>query len=202
MSGELAIIVWLALVVASAVVASYASRRWGRDPFGWILLCVAMGPIALVALFGTHQRDRARSTGLVQGDAGAHSGPIVVACDGSDVVDWLAALVRETHREGCEVMLLAVLPYDVEEHGDSAEVKVRADAMTAAARRALEQHGVPTRTIVRYGPPGEAIVRFANETSASLIVIGRRGAGLTRALLGSVSGYVTQHAGVPVAIVT
>ena len=45
------------------------------------------------------------------------------------------------------------------------------------------------------GEPGAAICELADEVSAGAIVLGTRGrGGLTRALLGSVSDYVTRAA--------
>jgi len=201
MSGELAIILWLALVIASAVVASYFAHRWGRDPFGWVLLCAAMGPIALVALFGTRQSDRARPARRPEIGAQPGDGPIVVACDGSKVSARLGEQAA-AYRTGRDVILLAVLPYEAERQDESAEVRDRAGDMTHAVSTLLGERGIPSRIVVRYGPSGEGVVAFANEVGASLIIIGRRGSGLTRSLLGSVSGHVTQHARVPVALVT
>jgi nucleotide-binding universal stress UspA family protein len=200
MSAEQAIIVWLALVLVSAVVVSYLAHRWGRDPFGWILLSAAMGPIAIVALVGTHQSDRARTSPGAASEGGGT--PIVIACDGSDVGPRLAEQTAPSYRTGREVVLLAVLPHDAREHGDSAETSARVNAMVLEVKRSLDGYGVPSRTVVRYGPPGEAIVQFADELSASLIVVGRRGSGLTRSLLGSVSGHVAEHARAPVLVVS
>ncbi len=202
MSIELAIVTWLALVIASAVVVSYLAHRWGRDPFGWILLCAAMGPIALVALLGTRQSDRARPARRPQMGAQPGDGPIVVACDGSEVGARLGEQAAATYRHGREVILLTVLPYEAERQDESAEVRKRAEGMTHAVSTLLGERGISSRVVVRYGPPGEAVVTFANEVGASLIIIGRRGSGLTRLLLGSVSGHVAERAQVPVALVS
>ena len=200
MSGELAIILWLALVIASAVLASYFAHRWGRDPFGWILLCAAMGPIALVALLGTRQSDRARPARHPEIGAQPGNGPIVVACDGSKVSARLGEQAA-AYRTGRDVILLTVLPYEAERQDESAEVRDRAGDMTHAVSTLLGERGIPSQIVVRYGPPGEVVVAFANEVGASLIIIGRRGSGLTRSLLGSVSRHVVEHAQVPVALV-
>jgi nucleotide-binding universal stress UspA family protein len=203
MSGELAIILWLALVIASAVVVSYFAHRWGRDPFGWILLCAAMGPIALVGLFGTRQSDRARLARRPEtGVQPPGDGPIIVACDGSKVSARLGEQAAAAYRTGRDVILLTVFPYEAERQDESAEVSDRAGEMTHAVRTLLGERGITPRIVVRYGPPGEAVVAFANEVGASLIIIGRRGSGLTRSLLGSVSRHVVEHAEAPVALVS
>jgi nucleotide-binding universal stress UspA family protein len=58
-----------------------------------------------------------------------------------------------------------------------------------------------SRVIVAYGVPGEEILRAAEEEKADTILVGRRGAGLTKALIGSVSDYVVKNAKQPVALV-
>ena len=51
--------------------------------------------------------------------------------------------------------------------------------------------------------PGQVIVRVANETDASMVVMGSRGMGtIRRTILGSVSDYVVHHCSKPVVVVT
>lgn len=197
MSAQTAIIGWLLLVVVTAIVVSFLARRWGRDPFGWVLLSAAMGPIALIALLATHSADRNRSAPVRGVD---RPGAIVVACDGSEVSGRLADHLIARRPTGTDILLVAVLPYETEQ--DAVEANRRSERMTAHVRDALDRAGIESRIVVRYGSPGEAIVRLSDEVSASLIVVGRRGGGLSRALLGSVSTYVVQHAGAPVVLVT
>lgn len=66
---------------------------------------------------------------------------------------------------------------------------------------AREQGVVATRLLVR-GEPGPAILNVARERQSDLIVLGAHRMGrLERALLGSTSQYVSQHAALPVLIV-
>ena len=202
MSPELAIILWLVLVIASAVAVSYFAHRWGHDPFGFALLCIAMGPIALVALLGTRISDRARAARHPEMGDQPNGGPIVVACDGSEVGARLGEQAAAAYRNGREVILLTVLPYESKRQEDSAEVRERTGGMAQAASTLLDQQSIPWRIAVRYGASGEVIVAFANEVGASLVIIGRRGSGLARTLLGSVSEHVAEHALTPVALVS
>lgn len=59
-----------------------------------------------------------------------------------------------------------------------------------------EESGVTAETVSLDAPsPGEAIVEYAEKQGADLIVVGTRGlTGLKRALLGSVSRTVAEHA--------
>jgi nucleotide-binding universal stress UspA family protein len=201
MSAELAIILWLAFCIASAVVVSYLAHRWGRDPFAWVMLSAMMGPFALVGLLGVRQSDRARPARPRATGDHADGGPILIACDGSAVSARLGEEAA-AYWDGREMVLLTVLPYEVERHGESGETLKRVEDMTQAVSTLLDERGIPSRTVVRYGPPGPAVVAFAVEVGASHIIMGRRGSGLKRAVLGSVSAHVAAHADVPVILVS
>ena len=61
---------------------------------------------------------------------------------------------------------------------------------------------VPVDAVTRSGEAGPAICRLAEEVDADVIVVGSRGRGaIKRALLGSVSSYVTNNAPCPVVVV-
>lgn len=49
--------------------------------------------------------------------------------------------------------------------------------------------------------PGDQIVKYAQETGCGLIIMGSRGLGALRGMLGSVSSYVLREAQVPVLVV-
>ena len=57
------LLVWLLVVFVSGTVVIYLCHRWGHDPFGWMLLTMAMGPIAVVAMLGTRATRRRARTG-------------------------------------------------------------------------------------------------------------------------------------------
>ena len=67
--------------------------------------------------------------------------------------------------------------------------------------QALDPAGTVER-VIEHGDAGEALCRVAAERSVDLIVVGSRGQGLfRRALLGSVSTHVVNHAPCPVMVV-
>lgn len=85
------------------------------------------------------------------------------------------------------------------------------DEMTAARKAEGEEivrrtaevlPGLPVETLVAWGDPGEGLCTVAEELRAAAIVVGSRGlGGVKRFFLGSVSGYVVQHAPCPVVVV-
>ena len=200
------IAVWLAIVVVSMIVVSFLAVRWGRDPFGWALLSAVLGPIAIVALAGTHKSDRAHPAGF-EGTRPRASGAtrcIVAAVDGSAASDRVARYIAQSHPEATDVALLVVLPLEMRTRGSEqqiAEHEATVTKMTASAERILRDAGVSARVAVGYGAPAEEIVRFADAEDAGVIVIGRRGAGLSKALLGSVSDAVVKQSKRPVALI-
>ncbi len=115
--------------------------------------------------------------------------PIVVGFDGSAA--GVAALrwgASEAVRRGCDLRAVAVT------EGLDTELSEQVKAIAS---------GYPEMR-VRFtrvaGSPGPALVLAARE--AALLVVGSRGHGRwVGALLGSVSGYCTAHAGCPVVVV-
>lgn len=196
---------WLLLVLVTMIVVTYFALRWGRDPFGWLLLSAAMGPIALVALVGTRHRDlevgrRPAAPGLPKRHGTSR---IVVGSDGSAVGPRIAEHIVRDFGDLAEVVLVCVLPPEAEPRGNEQgrkELDARAAHMTGSVLAVLETAGVPARTAVAFGRPGEEIVRIADQEQADLLIVGRRGAGLSRALLGSVSEHVVKHATRPVLV--
>ncbi len=197
--------VWLAVVLASGLIAAYLARRWGRDPFGWLLLSAAMGPIAIVALIGTRQSDVERSQASTR-ESSAQSGRprVLIASDGSDAGPACARHVAQTHGDAVEVIVLAVLPHEAQPGTSEQSIRdydERVAAITDRTVDALRHTGISSRRVVAFGSPGEEIIRQADAEGAELIVVGRRGGGMSRALLGSTSDYVLKHATRPVTVV-
>ena len=86
---------------------------------------------------------------------------------------------------------------------DRAWSMVEQDAREAL-ERTVERLGVetPVEQVARAGEAGPAICHLAEEIGADVIVVGSRGRGaIKRALLGSVSSHITNHAPCPVVVV-
>ena len=81
-----------------------------------------------------------------------------------------------------------------------AEVDEQIAGRFRAARQALKGAGVAFQTETAFGSPAEEILRIAAADGYEMIVIGRRGSGLTKAFLGSVSGKVVHDSKCPVTV--
>jgi nucleotide-binding universal stress UspA family protein len=85
---------------------------------------------------------------------------------------------------------------------DTAEAARRAQAKLEEARRRLAGRDLPTDFVPIVGPPGEGIVRLADERGADLIVVGTRKKGFFERLVeGSVNQEVLRRASCDVLVV-
>jgi nucleotide-binding universal stress UspA family protein len=137
---------------------------------------------------------------------------VVAAVDGSDpsvaALRW-AALRAELARGSVDAVMAWQYPADLTGYGyppiatiddvDYAQIaeQVVADAIGQAVGRGVR---VPVRPVVAEGRPADVLIEAA--AGADLLVVGSRGhGGFTRALLGSLSRYCTEHAPCPVAVI-
>jgi nucleotide-binding universal stress UspA family protein len=200
------LLIWAGIVVLSMLVVVVLATRWGRDPFGYALLAAVLGPIAIIALIGSRQSDRTRVHRFEGARGAAGTRRVLVPVDGSAWSKRAAEAVTGLGLDGAEAVVLTVLPLETQPRQGAPAPQLQEHErevarLTGDATRTFSAAGVPARVIVGYGAPGEEIIEAANEEGAEMIVVGRRGAGLTKSLLGSVSDHVVKHAGVPVVVV-
>lgn len=79
------------------------------------------------------------------------------------------------------------------------ELKAKAEAILAAPREFLAEHGFSdVRTVIKSGRPAEEIINGAAEYGAELIVVGNTRNLIARLMLGDVAQQVAKGAAVPV----
>lgn len=137
---------------------------------------------------------------------------VLVAYDGSaqaqSALDRAADLVRSTLGARLSIAYVYQIPnFVVGEAIVVAPVRMDLEQLSDA-ERILEDararaSGVPIEaSALLQGDPAEALLEYADEHRADLIVIGSRGFGTLKELfLGSVSHYVVQHATIPVLVI-
>jgi len=214
MSFSLFVILWLAFHLITSVVIGLLAHRWGRDPFGWMLFGVALGPFGLAALLGAHFDDRRRQRPTLKGGERAASEitgrRVLVAIDGSAASTRAVEHVLDQFGTSLdEVSLITGLPIELAAGLQESELSPRRqrleeelDGHLSAACAALQHAGIAYRTITRFGDPAEEILALASEEQWDLIVMGRRGRGApSKLLLGSVSDKVVKAAPCPVTVV-
>jgi nucleotide-binding universal stress UspA family protein len=204
---------WLAFNLFFAALCAFLARRWGRDPFGWVLTAVFLGPLAVLALAALHRDDLRRGRQFAIGGTTGAGGPglkVLLAVDGSApsqrAVEWVVEHLGSTTGEAT---VATVLPLERGEAVSMAsesprrqELESEISASVDAACQTLQAAGIRCRPVTRFGDPGGEIITLADEGSYDLIVLGRKGRGaVAKFLLGSVSEKVVKGAGQPVMVV-
>lgn len=194
------VIIWLVVGLLSGLWMA----RHGHDPL-WILIALVLGPLFVPIAVERVQRRPGEATSSGDGapPQRLNNDPalrVLVGCDGSaDSERALSTTLKLVGQRCGLVMLVEVVHFEAAEFADRTEVHAasqRLTALAASARRANEIH-----TEVLTGAPGPALRKFAEEQDMDLVVVGRRGRGLSSALLGSVSADVVQHSAVPVLVI-
>ena len=138
---------------------------------------------------------------------------IVVAVDGSEQSERAAAVaatLARTHR--ARLLLLTVVRTPEGWWGITGEPptpEALSEAVVggqkeilAAVERSLDLKGVDYATVEELGDPASTIIAVCEREKASLVVVGRRGAGLVeRMVIGSVADRLAHHAPCPLVIV-
>lgn len=136
---------------------------------------------------------------------------ILVAIDGSDESEQaFKKAIQVTKRNNATLYIAHVIDIRAFESVSSFDENLAEEA-TRVARDTLnnyldygKKHGVDNiRTIIEYGAPKTVISKqLQKEYNIDLIMLGATGLNaIERVLIGSVSGYVTRHAGCDVLIV-
>jgi nucleotide-binding universal stress UspA family protein len=179
-------------------------RQGYRNPL-WYFLGAVLGPLFIPIAAERGQREVVvvqRESGAATGEPRAGGGPtIVVGVDGSAESDQA---VRDTvalfGHPRSRIVLVAVVPADDAE-GDRTG---RAAATDLLADRAgwLAPGEEPPVLEVGMGQPARVLLEIAEAEQADVLVIGRRGRGLSHRLLGSVAEAATATCTLPVMLAT
>jgi nucleotide-binding universal stress UspA family protein len=207
----LAILVGINLVFAA--LSAFLASRWGREPFGWLLVGAILGPIGFVLLLLQHLSDRTatRTTLASPGAPTTPAGPkVLIAVDGSpfgqQAVEHVVAQYGPSLGEANVVGVLAIERAEgLSSDEDSSRRKLleqEVENHLGEACSVLQRAGIGCKGIIRFGDPASEILKLAEEIGATQIVMGRRGrGGAKKLLLGSVSEKVSKEAPCPVTIV-
>ena len=134
------------------------------------------------------------------------TGTVLVGYDGSDTARAaLAYAARRVGPEGHIVVAHIVVPPSafIDTRRYDSELGGRARGPGAGCLRDVDDilHGAKADQRVQEGPPAQMLVELARETGADEIVVGSRGFGSGRALLGSVSRALLHETDRPVVVV-
>lgn len=189
----LIVALWVASGLGAALVMG---RRGHRHPY-WILVSLLLGPFAWTTLAERRAGEATHVEQLRAGrvEPGLH---LIVGIDGSaDAAHAATAAVDLLRASTGRVTLATVVDYDTEGFTDDHDALTRSRLGPVASRLQDWQPG----EAVLMGPPVEALLDFAAEQSADLIVVGPRGHGLSQRLLGSVTSGLLSRSPIPVLVI-
>lgn len=190
-------LVFVSIWLVSGLVAGLIMARRGHRHWYWTLLAVLLGPMALPVL----AERRAGETTHVETLSPGHVAPgrhLIVGIDGSSAAAHAATTAVDLLR-GClgQITLATVVDYDTAT-GDGQDLQ-GARARLGAVATGLE--GWDPAQAILIGPPVDALLTFAAEQHADLIVVGPIGHGLSQRLVGSVTTGLLAHSPIPVLVI-
>jgi nucleotide-binding universal stress UspA family protein len=180
--------IWL----ATGFVLSLVMRRRGHDAFSWLVLGTLFGPLGLIFAVEARSEEGTRPE-LVAARTSSGSGPIDVLAGVDGSPESRAALLAAVELLGPRLgrlTLATVIPYDCgfyHRRTAKAALEVEGEALGAGAQLEL-----------LHGPPAPVLLQRANEGGCDLLVIGTRGAGAAKAVLGSTAVDIARSAKIPV----
>ncbi len=190
---------WVAAGMVAVVLVLY---RRGHREGSWLLLGAVLGPLILPIAVERARRSSQRLERRVEPTADGATpgrGPcVLIGVDGSlESEEAVRAAVRLVAPVAGRVLLTTVVSADAADGG--------ADDQLASARDLLSRHRrelpggtVAVETQIVAGQPGAALLELADAEDVDLVVVGRRGRGLSRAVLGSAAAALTTGARCPV----
>lgn len=181
------------------ILVSIWMRRRGHALFTWAYLGAVLGPLVVPLAIDAIARERRAGVPALRPMAPDHERvSMLVGIDGSaeSLAAAEAAVALFAERIG-RLTLAAVIDYDAANGGPS-ESRRAAEAHLDAAALAIA-FARPDREIL-VGAPADVLGRAARDGAFDVLVIGNRGRGASRAVLGSVASQLARGAGVPVLV--
>jgi nucleotide-binding universal stress UspA family protein len=197
--------IWIGIGLLLALVMG----RHGHDPFAWWLLGTLLGPLAIPLALSAERRQAERAQQLRTGVPGRGPVDVLVGLDGSPEAG--AALLTVLELLGPQLgrlTLATVINLDASVEHDRAKDQARAELLRRADQIRMrlwspsqdpDEHGRPFPDLILLpGQPAKALQRLAAEGAYDLVVVGGRGSGLSKVLLGSTATTLAAQAKVPV----
>ncbi|NEE00625.1 universal stress protein [Phytoactinopolyspora halotolerans] len=191
------VLVLVGVWTVSGLLTTYLMARAGHRHPNWLLIGLVLGPLGLPILY---ERAERRARLVAERESSATGEPtgltVVFGLDGSGESEAafeaafrvLGERVRGAH-------LVEIVDFD---SGADAGFVTSVEARLASCAQRCPTASVSTHVVS--GQPAPALLAFAEEHGADVIVVGRRGRGMSTWLLGSVSGALMRSSTVPVLV--
>jgi nucleotide-binding universal stress UspA family protein len=178
--------------VSIGLTLSLVMGRRGHDAFSWLILGTLFGPLGAIFAVEARGDERIRPEMLA---AARSSGPgpvdVLAGVDGSpESTSALRSVVELLGPRLGRLTLAMVIPYD-------SGFDLRRTARSTLEQQAELVGGGPQLELL-HGRPAPVLLEWAMNGDYDLLVLGTRGAGMTKALLGSTAADVSEGAKIPV----
>jgi nucleotide-binding universal stress UspA family protein len=204
--------VYVAVVVAWLVVGAVVGvveARHGHWRKSWVVYAI-LGPFAIALVLERRHLTRPSPTVLATGRARRGPVDLLLGFDGSANSSKAAALAIELFGPRVRrVTLATVLDVDTAApHADSTihpgpwpEEQTARDDLDAAVSSLEADFGIKAGSVILAGAPADALERYAAEEGYEVLVIGCRGKGLSKLVLGSCASTLACRTKVPVMLI-
>ncbi len=208
--ATMVVIVVIAVWITIGMVIGLVEARHGHWSKMWVL-GVILGPLLIpLAVQARRGEVETGSRPIGEGQPRAGEFDVLVGIDGSapsvaaaiTAADWFGPRLGR-------LTLAAVLDFDTATpHDDSllhpgpwAEEAAAEAALQATVRMISEQRDVQSAAVLLAGRPADALDSYALEHGFDAVAVGRRGRGLSKALLGSCASQLAGRTHLPVLLV-
>lgn len=192
------VVAFAAAWIAIGAVAVVVMRLRGHDPFGWAILFLVLGPLALpLAVTAERHRPPDAEASVREGEL-----DVLVAHDGSEAASVaLDSALGVLRPHMTSLTLAAVVDFEAATTpGGRVTLRETHERLEAAAGQLGTLPSGPVETVVLHGDPVRALSQFAAEHGYELIVVGGSGPGPRRVRRGSVARRLAKGASVPVLV--
>jgi nucleotide-binding universal stress UspA family protein len=191
----LVLVIGVTWVVIGATLSVLMGRR-GFDAYAWLVLGTILGPLALVlAVYAMLNETKTEPEVLAQSPRLGGPIDVLVGFDGSTESRTAVRIAADLFGSRVGRLTLArAVPHNC---GWDIEREARASLRSAAEELAPREVGLE----LIHGRPDDALTVLADMARYDVLVVGTRGAGLSKQVLGSVAVQLARHATLPVLLV-
>jgi nucleotide-binding universal stress UspA family protein len=216
-SATLFLSLWIVTFACIGLVLGIVMGRLGHSPWAWGMLGLVLGPIALILALLTASSEQPRSRLLAPGVSAGGPVDVLVGIDGSPQSATATTTALQLLGDRIGRLTLAAVTTEtatsVAGRQEQARLQDELERQVAGVHAWLRDRQLPVpvnergeaatpRLVLRSGQPAVELERIAAEDGYGLLVVGAKGSGLSRALLGSVATRLAAGSSVPVLIVS
>jgi nucleotide-binding universal stress UspA family protein len=202
MSATAALFIVLVVWVTIGIVASILMGRRGHNPQAWLVLGAILGPLIVPVALVSVADERIRERREVASGSPSPQGmvDVLVGIDGSPESEAAVQTAGRLFGPVIGRLTLATVE-DFDSAGSRTPLDAEEEAVKRLERLASSVEAQHPRAVILTGRPADSLLRWAIDERYDVIVIGRRGRGAKKAVMGSTASRLANVADMPVLVV-